>query len=149
MQGLARYNPEVIQRKMKEKGYCRSLVAIVLQLKRQRCTQNLSGYSALALSECLGVDLKTITRAIEQGKISAKRRGTNRTVQQGGDEYWIWPSEIRNYLTEYLSEIDFRKIDKYWFVDILTDTSLGPQRPGRPARSVNPVNDANTVHATG
>jgi hypothetical protein len=127
LQAVARYSPEVIHRKLKEKGYHRSVTAIVLQLKRQRCCQNLSGYSANALAQCLGIDLKGVTRLIELGKIPAKRRGTNRTPQQGGDMYWIWPSAIRQYLIEYLSEVDFRKVDKYWFVDMVTDPALATQ----------------------
>ena len=73
------------------------------------------------MSICLGVDDHFITRAIETKKLRAQRRGTHRTNRQGGDIYFIRDAWVRNYILNYINEIDIRKVDKYWFVDILTN----------------------------
>lgn len=119
LQKLARYTPEVIQRKMREAGYNRSVTAIVLKMKRMRMRQNLNGQSARSLAECLGVDVHFVTRAIRLGKLKATRRGTARTRAQGGDHWYILDQHIHEYIMNYLNEIDIRKVDKYWFVDIV------------------------------
>ena len=117
----AHLSPEVIQRHLKGAGFRRSAIAIQLKRKRMRFLQNLQGQSARMLSECLGVDVKFVTRAIQNGRLKAHRRGTERTPQQGGDIYYIKDSAIKTYILENLNEIDIRKVDKYWFVDILTN----------------------------
>jgi len=119
LQVFARYSPAVIQRKMREKGHHRSINAIVLKLRRLNMRQNIHGHSARDVARCFGVDIKTITRAINLGYLKATRRGTARTEQQGGDMYYILDEYIRQYVFDYLSEIDLRKVDKYWFVDLI------------------------------
>lgn len=112
--------PEIIQRKLSNRGFRRSVTGIVLKRKRMRFAKNLEGSSACSVAECLGVDIHNVRNAIKAGKLKAKRRGTNRTPQQGGDSWFIRDSDIKNYIINWLSEIDIRKVDKYWFVDLLT-----------------------------
>jgi hypothetical protein len=69
----------------------------------------------------MGIDAKGVTRLIKLGKIKADRRGTDRTEQQGGDAYYIQTWNIRQYVIDYIGEIDLRKVDKYWLVDILSN----------------------------
>jgi hypothetical protein len=116
----AQYTPEIIQRRLKQAGHRRSLAGIILKRKRLRMLQNLKGESARSLSYCLVVDVHVIRRAILSGKLKADKRGTARTDAQGGDIWYIKTRDIREYITENLCEIDFRKVDKYWMVDILT-----------------------------
>lgn len=116
---LAHLSPDVIQRKMAANGYRRSVNGIVLKMKRLRLRSNFERQSATSLALCLGVDAKTITRAIEAGRLRANRRGTARTEAQGGDMWWIDDRDVAAYIMEYLPEIDFRKVDKYWLVDLL------------------------------
>lgn len=120
LQRLARYCPETISARMKKKGYDRSASAVAVKLNRFRCRQNMKGYSARSLAECLGVDMKLVARAIRMGKLEADRRGTERTEAQGGDHFWIEEKNIRQYILDWLPEIDLRKVDKFWFVDLLT-----------------------------
>jgi hypothetical protein len=112
--------PESIQRKLRKSGFSRSISAIVNRRKKLRIPKNLQGYSANQLAECLGIDQHFVKHAIDQGRLKAKRRGTKRTVQQGGDMYFIREKWIRDYIRDNIHEIDLRKVDKYWFVDILT-----------------------------
>ena len=85
-----------------------------------RFLKNLDGMSAHDLAYCLGVDEHFITRAIKGSRLKAEPRGTARTEAQGGDSYYIQRKDIRTYVTNWLNEIDIRKVDKYWFVDLLT-----------------------------
>lgn len=117
----ARLHPERIQRKLKLTGSSRSVTGIVLKRKRMRFLQNLNGESATGLSKCLGVDSHFVLRAILAGKLKAEKRGTVRTEKQGGDIWYIKNKDIRKYILDWLNEIDIRKVDKYWFCDLLTN----------------------------
>lgn len=121
LQKLARYTTPVIQRKMAEKGYKRTEVAIVMQLKRGKMVKNLDGHSARDVAECLGVDDHFVLNAIKAGDLKAGRRGTARTERQGGDHWYIRDRDIKNYIIENLHKIDIRKVDKYWFMDMITN----------------------------
>ncbi|MCK5615049.1 hypothetical protein KAR91_74995 [Candidatus Pacearchaeota archaeon] len=121
----ARFSPETIQRKLRENGYRRSLMGVVLKRKRMRFIQNLNGSSANTLALCFGVDTKAIVRWIEKGYLKAERRKTARTEKQGGDVYFIKYVWIRNFIINSVCVIDFRKIDKYWLVDLLAGGQIG------------------------
>lgn len=116
----AHHSPEGIQKKLKAAGYERSVVGIVLKRKRLNLPSNLGGQSANSLAVCFGVDPHFITRAIKGGRLKAQMRGTSRQEIQGGDIYFIRDKSVREYILNHLNEIDIRKVDKYWFVDILT-----------------------------
>ena len=120
LERASRYVPEIIQRKLKAQGFERSLTGIVLKRKRMRFLSNLPGQSANSVAMCLGVDPKFITKAIKQGRLKAKKRGTARHEGNGGDMYYIVDKHLKNYVVEYINEIDIRKVDKLWFVDLLT-----------------------------
>ena len=97
----------------------RSVTGIVLKRKRERLLRNLDGMSAHSLAECLGVDVHFVMRAIKGNRLKAERRGTLRTEIQGGDIWYIKPKDIRYYVLNWLNEIDIRKVDKYWLVDLI------------------------------
>ncbi len=119
LQRLARYCPEVVSRKMKEKGYNRSSTACVLKMRRMKMNQNLKGQSSRSLAECFGVDDHWVTNRIKRGALKAKKRGTARTEAQGGDMWYIKDKDIREFILENVHEIDLRKVDKYWYTDIV------------------------------
>ena len=124
LERFARLSPERIQIRLKAAGFARSLNGIVLKRKRMRMLSNLEGQSARSLADCLGVDVKFVTRAIQAGRLKAKRRGTDRTGRQGGDMWHIKDKHIRSYILENVHEIDFRKVDKYWFTDIVAGRAI-------------------------
>jgi hypothetical protein len=95
-------------------------MGIFLKRKRMRFLQNLGGYNSRQLAECFGVSCsKTVTRWIELGHLKAERRGTNRLEIQGGDMGFIHEKNIRQFIVENIALIDIRKVDKFWFVDML------------------------------
>lgn len=116
----AHHCPAVIQRKLKARGFQRSVVGIVVKRRRMRMLQNIDGMTACQLAICLGEDGHFVTRAIRLGQLKAQRRQTERTPQQGGDTFLIRESKIREFILSNLNMIDLRKVDKYWFVDLLT-----------------------------
>lgn len=116
----AHLTPEIIQKKLRKEGYQRSATAIVLKRKRGRFLNGLRGQSATSLALCFGVDSHYVTDRINNGNIKAEHRGTKRTERQGGDHWFIKDKDIKNYIMDNVHEIDFRKIDKYWLVGVLT-----------------------------
>jgi len=121
----AHLTPERIQARLKKAGFTRSLNGIVLKRKRMRFLKNLKGISARSLAICFEVnhyriDDHCVTTWIEKGFLRAKKRGTNRTERQGGDHWFIRERWVKDFIIENVAILDFRKIDKYWLVDILT-----------------------------
>jgi len=123
----------VIQRHLKKAGYHRSVQGIVLKRKRMHLLQGLEFETARSLAGCLGIDEHAVIRYIRKGMLKAMRRGTKRTWRQGGDHYLIKPRNIRKFIIENVSLLDFRKIDKFWLVDLLAggNTGLGPMKDSK------------------
>jgi len=121
---LARYawmSDERIRLKLKAAGYARTVTGIHLKLKRMRFKEDVSFYSANGLARALGIDNHTVARWIRAGHLKAKHRGTERTEQQGGDIYLIHEKDIRRFILEHPTDIDLRKVDQLWFLDVITN----------------------------
>ncbi|HLG96669.1 MAG TPA: hypothetical protein VKX49_10205 [Bryobacteraceae bacterium] len=115
----------VIQRKLKAEGFHCSVNAIHLKMKRMHIKQNLDGYSANALAIACGVDGHKITYWINRRMLKATRSGTARTGSQGGDTYWITHHAVREFVLKHPDEIDLRKVEKWWFLDLVTAGCIG------------------------
>jgi hypothetical protein len=115
----AHHGPETIRKRLSKAGFDRTVMGIILKRKRMRFLQNLNGQSARSFAMCLGEDEHFVTRAISLGLLRASRRDLGRTPQQGGNPYLIKDSAAREFIRENVHMIDFRKIDKYWLVDLL------------------------------
>ena len=121
---LARYawmSDERIRLKLKAAGYSRTVTGIHLKLKRMRFKHDGSFYSAYSLAQALGIDPHAVTRWIKSGHLKAKLRGTARTKQQNGDSYLIQEKDVRRFILEHPTDIDLRKVDQLWFLDLLTN----------------------------
>ena len=121
---LARYawmTDERIRLKLKAAGYARTVTAIHLKLKRMKFKQDGSFYSAYSLAQALGIDPHAVTRWIKGGHLKAKSRGTARTPQQNGDSYIIQERDIRRFILDHPTDIDLRKVDQLWFLDLITN----------------------------
>lgn len=125
LQSSGHLSIERIQKNLARAGFRRSLTGIVLKRKRMRVPSNLQGQSARSVALCFGVDDHVITRWIRLGWLKAHKRGTKRHPQQGGDIYYIKDCWIREFIIQYIAEIDLRKVDKYWLVDLLAGGPLG------------------------
>ena len=121
---LARYawmSDERIRLKLKAAGYSRTVTGIHLKLKRMRFKHDGSFYSACSLAQALGIDPHAVTRWIKSGHLKAKFRGTARTAQQNGDSYLIQEKDVRRFILEHPTDIDLRKVDQLWFLDLITN----------------------------
>jgi hypothetical protein len=120
---LARYawmSDERIRLKLKSVGYSRTATAIHLKLKRMHFKCDPEFYSGKGLADALGIDSHVVTRWIKADHLRAQLRGTSRTEQQGGDIYLIREKDVRRFILEYPTEIDLRKVDQLWFLDLIT-----------------------------
>jgi len=112
---------ERIRLKLRAAGYARTVTGIHLKLKRMRFKHDGSFYSANGLAQALGIDSHAVTRWIKSGHLKAKFRGTARTEQQNGDIYLIHEKDVRRFILEYPTDIDLRKVDQLWFLDLITN----------------------------
>jgi hypothetical protein len=120
---LSRYawmSDERIRLKLKAAGYKRTVTGIHLKLKRMRFKHDGSFYSANSLAQALGIDPHAVTRWIKSGHLKAKLRGTARGPLQNGDTYVIQEKDIRRFILEHPTDIDLRKVDQLWFLDLIT-----------------------------
>lgn len=115
---------ERIRLKLKARGFHRTETAIQLKLGRIRAKQNLPYYTARSLSECFGTDMHVITRWIRLGYLKARRRETARTEAQGGDLWLIHERDVRQFLLSHPAEYDLRKVEKFWFLDLITEGKI-------------------------
>jgi hypothetical protein len=74
------------------------------------------GYTALGLSQLLGVEDDTIARWIRLGYIKATREGGD----THGCKFRIAPMALRKFLIEHIHLWNPAKVDKYWMIDVLT-----------------------------
>lgn len=121
---------DVISRIMRRRGYQRTPTAIGIRRKRflagiQQARADAGLMSATAAAPLLGVDAKTISYWIKRGWLTAKRRGTDRSDAQGGDEYEISERDIRDFVIHYTAHVPFQRADKYWLVDLLAGSHHG------------------------
>jgi hypothetical protein len=121
---LARYawmSDERIRLKLKAVGYSRTVTGIHLKLRRMKFKHDPSFYSANGLAEALGIDSHVVSRWIRCGRLKAKLRGTARGERQNGDIYLIRERDVRRFILEHPTEIDLRKVDQLWFLDLITN----------------------------
>ena len=115
----------VIRRKLRAKGFRRSVNAIRLKIARLRIKRNLEGYSARSLARAFGVDCHKVMYWINRRMLDASRRGGARHEPQGVDAYWITHSDVRDFVLTHPDEVDLRRVEKWWFLDLVTDGRIG------------------------
>ena len=120
------YSPTGIRRRLKQAGYERTVLGVLLKRKRLRLTtrNHEDGYTANALAKLLNVDAHVVTRWIAREILPAERRETLRTPQQGGDSYWVRTGDLRAFIFEFPEEIDLRKVDPLWFIELLRGENI-------------------------
>ena len=114
-------SPPRIQVRLRQAGFRRSETSIVIKRKRMNLMANLDGQTCSSLSKCFGVNQKTVAYWIGKGWLKARRRGSARTPEQGGDIYYIVDRAVRKFVKDHPHLVDLRKVDKEWFIDLLTN----------------------------
>lgn len=111
--------PESMARRLKAAGFTRSPTACIQKAKRMKYDRtDHDQWSATGLGVLMGIDGKTVVRWIEREGLPAKRAGTDRTPQQGGDEWRIARPALRNWIRTHAQLVDLRKVDRYWFIEL-------------------------------
>ena len=107
----------------KAAGYSHTVTGIHLKLKRMRFWFKHDGsfYSAYSLAQALGIDPHAVTRWIKSGHLKAKFRDAARGPQQKGDSYLIQEKDVRRFILQHPTDIDLRKVDQLWFLDVITN----------------------------
>jgi len=106
---------DTIQRRLARAGFKRTVSAIALKRKRLKLAKNLPGHSAAGLALCFGVTDATVADWIEKGLLRADRRGAARH----GAPFFIRDAWVRDFILTYPQRVDLRKVDKFWFIDLL------------------------------
>jgi hypothetical protein len=111
----------VIQKRLVSAGFGhRSENGIKIRITRTIGRKPRDGYTARSLAEFMGIDAHSITNWVARGFIRAEKRGTKRTERNGGDQYMIEEKDVREFVIANVEMLDFRKINKFWLVDLLT-----------------------------
>jgi hypothetical protein len=105
----------------------RTTTAVALKAKRMGVRKYGEGYTAASLSLALGVDSHLVTRWIEEGALNATRRNTDRER----DAWFISDSDIREFIVRHPTEIDIRKVDGLWLIDLLTSGPVPSKDSGQ------------------
>ena len=101
------------------KELVRMVAAVKRKARRLGYRKNSEGYNTCSLSLALRVNPDWVSRRIRAGKINASRRFTERTVQQNGNSYLITEQEVFRVIREHTFEVDPRKVDQLWFLDLV------------------------------
>lgn len=122
----AHLNFSALAKRLRRAGFKRTETAIAVRLKRLGATrEDPDRLTARGLAILLGVDGKRVTAWIDKGWLKAERRGTARTDAQGGDQWWIHRKSVRAFVIDNAAAVDLRKVDKFWFIDLLAGRSEG------------------------
>ncbi|WP_200957841.1 hypothetical protein [Mesorhizobium sp. Root157] len=112
----AHKNPRTIQKALKRAGYARTETAIVVKLKRLGADRaDPDHLNANQLASVMGVDRKTVGSWIAKGWLKAKRREATSL----DDFWWIHRKDVRRFVIDNVAAVDLRKVEKFWFVDLL------------------------------
>ena len=109
-----------IQQKFKAAGFDRSRMAIKIKINRTLGRKPKAHYTGTSLSKRFGIDSHSISNWIQSGFLKAAMQGNKRTARQGGDSYVIQEADVRQFVIENVEVVDFRKVDKFWLVELLT-----------------------------
>jgi hypothetical protein len=98
----------------------RTKTAVKLKAKRIGVNKTMQeGYTMRGLCMALGCDHHKVERWLEYGWLKGKRRKTERSKAQGGDVWYFTDRDIRKLIVMHPTEIDHRRIDWLWMVDLL------------------------------
>jgi len=113
----------------------RSPTAVKLKAKRLGLRKYDEGYTASSLAEALGVDPHWVLARIRSGKLRASHRHTERTLGQGGDSWLVTDEAVVKFLAVHPYDIDLRKVDSLWFMDLIVTYLQGAVTGSRRAQA--------------
>lgn len=114
----AHKHSKTLQKMLSRRGFSRTETAINVKLKRLSADRtDPHNLNANQLATVMGVDRKTVGGWIAKGLLKAVRREKSEL-----DDFWqISRKDVRRFVTENVAVIDLRKVEKFWFVDLLVE----------------------------
>ena len=98
-------------------GIYRSCTAIRLKAKRISINKRSDGFTMRMVEDLLGADHHKIEKWIERGWLkNGSRKGTLRTVAQGGDMHHFESKDLRDFITSHPGEVDLRRVESESFI---------------------------------
>lgn len=129
---LGHFSPPHIWRQFKLRGFKRTEASIAQMRKNLHSLKSAPWYSGNALSTLMGVDQHMVlTNWIPKG-LQFIFKGTlrNRSPKQNsGDTRLYHTCEIRRFFIAHPEEIDLLKVDKYWFLEMITGGAIKQVAP--------------------
>lgn len=105
-----------LKRKLRALGTVRTETAISLRLKKLALSRvNLDTYSAAEAARLMGVDGDTVRRWIRAGGLRATRTPDSKSA---APHFQITRRALREWIAAHPAEVDLRRVDKYWFIDL-------------------------------
>lgn len=124
LEKIAHFTPAVIAKRFAKRGFNRSANGIKVKLTRLGLKSASDFYSATVCSKLLGVDQHLVSRWIRLGYLKARRKDTERSSAQGGDEYLINDVWVRAFVQQHPTAFDVRKVDQMWFLNLVFEGKL-------------------------
>lgn len=98
----------------------RTKTAVKVKAKRLGINKTIQeGYTMRGLCLALGCDHHKIEKWLKYGWIKGQRRQSERVSAQGGDIWFFTDSDVRSLVIAHPNEIDQRRCDWLWMVDLL------------------------------
>ena len=122
-------SPGYIRELLRNAGHKRTVNAIVLKLRRRGWQRGKADgrYTKLMLQDCFGVSGDTLSRWVERYGLVVEREraiGAGRHAEpHPGAEWSVRERDLRSFVAQNVAIIDFRKVDKFWLVDLLTEAA--------------------------
>lgn len=100
----------------------RTQTAVRLKAKRLGLSKSGEGYTQRQLALGLGCDDHKVRRWVDAGWLRGSRRQTERCDAQGGDMWYFSDAAVRAFVRDHPNEVDPRRADWVWLVDVLTNS---------------------------
>lgn len=121
----AHLKPASIQQKLAHAGFTRSPSAIWHKRLEQHLKEGSPYYSASQLAEFLGLSERRIGRWVREKKLKPRGREPRSAKQRGEVTLYFHRSEVRRFVRRYPMEIDLRRVNQLWFLDLVFDGRIG------------------------
>jgi hypothetical protein len=111
--------------KLLRAGFNRTETGIKNKLRRMLLTKDTVGYySAAKIALAMGIDGHKVKGWIRRGWLRAEKKGTVRTVQQGGDVDLVRAKDLTRFLLNHPDEYELGPVEKFWFLEAISGGRL-------------------------
>lgn len=133
VRALATSKPRWIRRKLRDAGFNRTEGAIVVKLNRLEVSReelDEDHLTGAGLEMVLGINRRSIPRLVERGLLKARKDRVTSGALVDGD-WRIARKDVRDFVIHNVALVDFRRVDKHWLVDLLTNSAASIGGGGR------------------